>query len=359
MATATPPASSAPTVLVPAARLPVVGDSVLRQMRNWVVFAAASWWLLGQLAGVLRPMLVAVLLAYILLPSYRWLRTRMHAGLAVGLIAGATTLVLAGLASAVYASLVSFRDELPRFQSTASVRIERGLDRLNAAVPAWLHRESSRPVEEQIGPLLASGTREALSAAGAGLVEVLTAGLYLLFILLESDRFAARVRGHYPGERGLLLLDVAGRINAAVMRYLKAKVLSSLALAVPAWLVLTVMGVRFAILWALLTFLCNFIPYLGSAVAYALPVGFAFLQMELGVRPVAGTALLLLLHVASATVVEPMILGRAVGLSPLVILTALAIWGLLWGLPGMLLAVPLTMVLKLVAENLPRGTAPC
>jgi AI-2 transport protein TqsA len=67
---------------------------------------------------------------------------------------------------------------------------------------------------------------------------------------------------------------------------------------------------------------------------------------------VAAAVLLAVWHGLSASVIEPMILGRAVGLSPLVILAALSVWGLLWGLPGMFLAVPLTVVLKIVFENI-------
>src|SRR5690606_17948537 len=101
-------------------------------------------------------------------------------------------------------------------------------------------------------------------------------------------------------------------------------------------------------LWAVLTFLCNFIPYIGSVVAYVLPVGFAFLQLDLDWRPLTAAGLVLGWHLVSASVIEPMLLGRAVGLSPLVILGSLAFWGLLWGIPGMFLAVPLTVVAVIV-----------
>jgi AI-2 transport protein TqsA len=97
-----------------------------------------------------------------------------------------------------------------------------------------------------------------------------------------------------------------------------------------------------------LTFLCNFIPYIGTVVAYALPVGFGFLWFGPSGEAVAAAVLLLVCHGASSAVVEPLIIGSAVGVSPLVILGSLAFWGLLWGIPGMFLAVPLTVVAILV-----------
>ena len=126
---------------------------------------------------------------------------------------------------------------------------------------------------------------------------------------------------------------------------------SSLVLALPVGVILWAVGVKFALLWAVLTFLCNFIPYIGSVIAYTLPVGFAFLWYGLQWEPIVAAILLLGCHVASAAVVEPMILGKAVGLSPLVILASLAFWGLLWGIPGMFLAVPLTVVAMIVMDH--------
>jgi predicted PurR-regulated permease PerM len=130
------------------------------------------------------------------------------------------------------------------------------------------------------------------------------------------------------------------------------KVRASLVLAVPAALLLWAFGVPFPVLWGVLTFFANFIPYLGSIVACSLPLAIAFLQLELGWQPLAVAGLLIALHLLSAYLVEPAMTGKAVGLSPLVLLAALAFWGQCWGLIGMLLAVPLTVMLKIVLENM-------
>ena len=101
----------------------------------------------------------------------------------------------------------------------------------------------------------------------------------------------------------------------------------------------------------MLTFLCNFIPYIGAAVSYSLPVGFAFLLFGPAWESFVAAVLLLVCHGASASVAEPMIIGSAVGISPLVILGSARFWGLLWGIPGMFLAVPLTVVSILVMDH--------
>lgn len=325
----------------------------LRVAAWWAVVIAASWFMLGELASVLRPLALAVFVAYLLLPSYSRLRHKLPGPVALGLLAGVTTALLVGLSLAVSASLLGLKDDLPELRRSAGELAARGTRLLNDTLPERFTGIDSRgPVEDKVGGWLTAATLAAANAAAGGLLEVATAGLYLLFLLLESERFPQRLRAAYPPAQAEHILDVAGRINSAIVSYMRAKVFASAAVAVPVWLLLSAFGVRFALLWAILTFLCNFIPYLGSVVAFALPAGFAFLQMGGGPLPLAVAGSLLVLHVVSGATVEPLILGRAVGISPLVILAALSVWGLLWGLPGTFLAVPLTVVAKIVFENI-------
>jgi AI-2 transport protein TqsA len=146
-------------------------------------------------------------------------------------------------------------------------------------------------------------------------------------------------------------LAVVRNINDAMAGYLRVKVKASLVLAIPATVVLWAFGVEFALMWGVLTFLLNFIPYLGSLIACGAPILLAFLQMDSLGRPAVVAGLLISIHTLSAYVVEPAMTGKAVGLSPVVILVALSFWGLCWGLTGMLLAVPLTVMMKIILDN--------
>jgi AI-2 transport protein TqsA len=319
-----------------------------------VVTLAGTWWLLKELAPILRPLLLAVLLSYVLLPSYSQLRrSGVPAAVALVMLAGAAAGVLAVLALIVSASLMELSGELPALKERA-VGLVRSVTAFVAEQVPWVKPPETpgRPPDEGMANAAATVARDAANQAAGGMVEAAAAGLYLLFLLLGAEKLPGKVRAAYPPAEAEAILNAAGRINSAIISFLKAKVKASLVLAVPATVVLAACDVRFALLWGVLTFLCNFIPYVGSVVAYSLPVGFAFLQHGWGLPPVVAAGLLLGLHVASATLVEPLLLGKAVGLSPLVILAALAVWGSLWGLPGMFLAVPLTAVLKLVLENI-------
>lgn len=325
-------------------------SSPLQTAAAVLVIAAIAWFLLKELAPVLRPLLLAIILAYVLLPYHSWLRKRVTAPVSIVLLASFTAAALFGLALAVYLSVLGLNDELPRLQLRVETLTRQVEERVVDLAPQFLD-ESEGSLGKQLGGLAALAARPVLNAAGAALIEAGVVGLYLVFLLLEASRFPDRVRAAYVPERASEILRLAGQVNAAIISYLKAKVKSSLILAVAAAIVLAALGVRFAFLWAVLTFLCNFIPYIGSVIAFCLPVGFAVLQLEPGWKPAAAAALLLACHAASGAIVEPMLLGKAVGLSPLVILGSLAFWGLLWGIPGMFLAIPLTVVAVIVMNH--------
>ncbi len=315
-----------------------------------MIIAALGWFLLKELASVLRPLLMAVILAYVLMPYHSRLRKRVTAPVSLVLLASFTVGLLIALALAVQMSVLELSKELPVVQERVIAVVHRLQDFAKLHVPGMLD-ESAGSAGEQLAAMAAQVAGPVLNVAAAAFVEACVVGLYLLFLLLEASRFPDLIRRAYAPKRADEILHLAGQVNSAIVSYLKAKVRSSLFLAVPVGLVLWSFGVKFSLLWAVLTFLCNFIPYIGSVVAYCLPVGFAFLQLPPGWEPIAVAALLLGLQLISASMIEPMLLGHAVGLSPLVILGSLAFWGLLWGILGMFLAVPLTVVAVIVMNH--------
>ena len=190
-----------------------------------------------------------------------------------------------------------------------------------------------------------------VNAAAGFLAEALVVGFYLIFLLLEARRFPGRVRAGFAPEQADRVLEVLASINRAMASYLRVKVLASLVTALPVVAILWAFGVSFPVMWGVLTFVGNFIPYVGSLVAFVLPVLLAFLELEPAWRPLAVLVLLVLVQFVTNNFVEPRLTAHAVDLSPLVVLVALAFWGLCWGVVGMVLAVPLTVMLKIVWEN--------
>ncbi|HDL18350.1 MAG TPA: AI-2E family transporter [Bacteroidetes bacterium] len=131
------------------------------------------------------------------------------------------------------------------------------------------------------------------------------------------------------------------------------KTLISLATGLIATIILIVFGVDFAVVWGMLTFLLNYIPNIGSIIATAPPILVAFLQFDSFLRPLWITVLLLLVQMAMGNIIEPKFMGKSLDLSPLVVILFLIFWGFLWGIVGMILAVPIAATIKIVTANFP------
>jgi predicted PurR-regulated permease PerM len=319
-----------------------------------VLCVAGGWYLLKELAPLLRPLILALLLVYTILPAHSALRQRVSANLAGPLLGLLAVAVVLGLALTIYGNLVDLQAELPRLIERAWALFERlrtwGRSHLPARVLDTL--PDAARAEAQTTARLMAVASWMVNIAASFLAEALVVVFYLVFLLLDVRRIPARVRGAFPSEKADHVLAIIGSTSRAMTSYLRAKVLSSLVMALPVVAILWAFGVSFPGTWGVLAFVGNFIPYVGSAIALVLPALLALLELELPWQPLEVLGLLLLVHFVTNNFIEPRLTARAVDLSPVVVLFALAFWGLCWGPVGMVLAVPLTVMMKTIGENI-------
>ncbi len=140
-------------------------------------------------------------------------------------------------------------------------------------------------------------------------------------------------------------------IPEQIQKYLLTKVLLNAGAGVTIGLMLAIFGIDFAQIWGFSVFFLNFIPTIGSAIALAFPVLMTLIQTESVSFAVLILGLIAGLQTVFFNVLEPMILGKRLNLNPIIILLSVLVWGYLWGIVGMLLAVPLTAVFKIVISN--------
>jgi AI-2 transport protein TqsA len=320
-----------------------------------LVIAATGWYLLKEFTLLLRPLLLAVFLCYAILPGHRRLTRHISPLASMAVLAGLTVALMLLLAWLVVGSAVQLAEDTPRLVRRGQEFVRDAREYYAAHVPPWMAGDATTlwHGEELTAGKLQDAAASLASAAAGTVTEAVVVGIYLIFLLLEAGRVPQRIQSGFSGGRAKAIQAVLGNISAAMADYLRVKVRVNLLLAVPVTVVLWAFGVRFALTWGVLTFLLNFIPYLGSVVACSGPVLLAFLELDSLGRASAVAALLVAIHLSSAYFVEPALTGRAVGLSPVVVLVALSFWGLCWGVIGMLLAIPLTVMLKIVFENIP------
>lgn len=140
-------------------------------------------------------------------------------------------------------------------------------------------------------------------------------------------------------------------ITEQVQKYVVTKLLISLSLGVIVGFILWLFKIEFFIIWAALAVLLNFIPNVGSVIAVILPALMALVQYESFGYALLVTAVIIVVQNIIGNIIEPKIFGDRLGLNPLVILLSLLLWGYLWGIVGMFLAVPLTAIGKIIMSN--------
>lgn len=298
-------------------------------------------------AGFLVPIISAVLLTLVLAPGVVFLmRKRMPKGLAILLV---TLLVIAagvGVGIVVGDSLVGFTRELP-----ARVR---GLEEVKAKLFDVLVRFGVQvPTEDN--PLdSALDTRRIMGLFGEilGAVRSLVANGFIIvmlvvFGLLQIGRTRTMVdQALGPDSK---VHDVLRRYSGEVFVYLRVKSLMSLGTGIGVGIALTILGIDYAVLWGLLAFLLNFIPNIGSLIAAIPPVALGLLDYGPG-RAIVVAVCIVSINVAFSNVLEPRLMGRSFGISPWMVFVALLFWAYVLGPVGMILAIPLTVALKLGLE---------
>ena len=323
----------------------------LRTTTYGMALALMIGWLLWIGKPVLIPIIAAVVSVYVLSAAVRGLETWPVIGRLPEWARRALVLLLFALAVAllfvlVIGNLAQVLATLPRYESNLDALVTR----IAALVgiedePTWanVRRATFDQIDARslVTPALLS-----LQGFGATLFLVV---LYASFFMAERGMLSRKVvlamGGEAVGNRALSLL---ARVNERIGGYLFVKTSVNTILGILSFAIMVVLGIEFALFWAVLIAFLNYIPYLGSLIGVLFPVLLSLAQF--GTLWMAGVVLVFLTaaQVFVGAVLEPRMMGRAFNLSPLVVLLALAFWSTLWGLPGALLAVPLTASLVLL-----------
>ena len=177
--------------------------------------------------------------------------------------------------------------------------------------------------------------------------------VFLMFMMIEAPFLNDKINKAF-GKNSERVRKILSTISEQVSQYLGTLALISFVTGVCAWLVLTVMGVRLAAGWGVLTFLLNFIPTVGSIIATIPPVVMAIIQFSPGLfRPFVVLVALTAIQLTIGNIITPKVMGDKLGVSPVMILLSLLLWGMIWGIPGALLSTPIISIIKIVCENIP------
>ena len=182
--------------------------------------------------------------------------------------------------------------------------------------------------------------------------------IYTLFLLLEEPFFSKKIKTIYAKQDDQEEVnDVFQQLDKSIGRYLSLKTLISLLTGLLSYFALLFIGLDAPLFWAFLIFLMNYIPTVGSLIATAFPAMFAMLQFG---ELMPGVWVLIVVGAIQLVVgnyIDPKLTGKSLNVSPLVVLIGLAFWGAIWGIIGMILSVPITVMMIIIFSEFPQTRA--
>jgi predicted PurR-regulated permease PerM len=312
----------------------------------WLVLLGGIVFTLSYFSAMLQPLVIAVMIWYCVFELRRWVQKIkikekfVPTGVANLLAFGVIFLLCWGVYEILTINLekiiekspgyaANFKQMLAEFQTFEQFRNvpERALERLQNI---------------DIQPLLTGFLNSLTSAAGNVFVII----IYVAFILAEEKFFYKKLHAVSRTEHQQANLDqVIDQIVKSIRQYLSVKTQMSLLTGLLSYFILLAFQVDFAVLWAFLIFLLNYIPYIGSFFATLFPALFAMFQFQSAWMLLWVFLAIQVVQFGVGNVLEPKVMGRQLNLSPLGVMLALSFWGAIWGILGMFLSVPITSVM--------------
>jgi len=336
------------------------GQIIARRLRIACILLAVvatilAGWALRALSILAIPLAFAFFLAIVVRPIQTAVERRMPPVLRwLGLVAAMLVilLLLGAFLGGVSLAFSGIADESQKYIARATSLWEEF--RNWAAGHGWLLDENMLQVER---------IRETMvdwAASTVALLESLLAGVTLVFffvllMLLEAHHWRGKTTATFPEDREDGVHEAVNSVAIKTRRWILIRTALSAASAVAAGLWLWATGVDFALAWAILIFLLNYIPNIGSIVGVVPPTIMALIQPDGGlVWAIVVIAGLTLIEQVIGNFLSPRVEGRALAISPVVLLASLLVWSYIWGVAGAFLAAPMTIMLLVIFAHTPK-----
>ncbi|MFZ5914147.1 MAG: AI-2E family transporter [Pseudomonadota bacterium] len=285
-------------------------------------------------ADFLAPIVIAMFLVALAWPIKTFLSRHMpdslsYTGSFIALIGG-----LAIFVGAIYLSATEVMEVAPKYQKEISRFWKETKYELAVNGVDTTEKVNLEDVRNFASQLLLNFQESLLS-----LVLVIA---YVMLALPVVTTWSSKLRNCFGEDRAERVLSALQQIGKSFQNYLVAMLICGSISAISTYLLLVLLGVDLAFTWGVLAFLLSFIPVIGAFLTVIPPVILAFLQFDNLGMPLAVFLSMGCMHMFIGNIIEPKIQGRMLSLSPLVVLISLSFWGFLWGIPGALLAAPLT-----------------
>ncbi len=296
--------------------------------------------------SIINPILIALFISIICMQPISWLeKKKIPKWLARIIVILGLVVLFAGFAFLIGGSLSSFSSNVSKYEST--------LTSISNAYVRFLNEKGFRIPEDQMANFIQPARILEFTAGAVNEVVNMMGNTFLifliiLFILMEFGSFPVKVKAILIGSDEPV--SYFSTITQKLRRYLGIKTLLCILVGILIYAALMIIGVEYALLWALIAGLMSYIPNIGSIIAAIPAVLFALVQLGLG-GALWTLGSFLLVNNVLGNLIEPRVMGKGLGLSTLVVFLSLLFWGFILGTVGMFLSVPITMTIKIIMEH--------
>lgn len=314
----------------------------------------AAFFAMKTLSSIILPVIFAILLGFVFLPVVKKLSQKLHLPWAISsiLVTLLVVVVFLGLFSLLFSSLSSILGNYSRYESRLFLIMEKfnnvidlGFDEQKSFFENLWGFEKIRSIIQNTALLLSSGV---LSSGKS----IMTVFLLTAFFMLEMNRPERKIQLAFPG-KSEQIIQIGKNIINEVAGFLSIKFFASLGTGLIVFVFTLLLRMDFPVVWGFLAFCMNFIPIFGSIISSVFTILFALIQFYPNLWQAVLVAIFMLtVNMVIGNIIEPKVEGEGLGLSPFVILIMLSVWGYIWGFLGMLLAVPMTVMIKIICENI-------
>jgi len=320
-------------------------DRAARGSILFVAFVLAAW-VLYWMRDILAPFALAIFFWLIIDAFARWL-DRKIAFLPYFATLGISFLVviaaLAGIVVIIADTAHGIAQDAVRYQQRLGEIFNPLFDRFGDG--SWTGFEKRFEVYARFEALL-GGFARSIQGVMSSFVFI---ALYVVFLFAAQNSFGKKMDDIWPDPKKRKQATLVGeRIRASIEKYLGIQTLMSIIMTVLSFIIMKIFGLDNALFWALVIFILNYIPVVGSVLAGILPAMFALVQFDTFLPAGIMAGLLFVVQFVISNTLQPKMMGDSMNLSALVVILSLVLWQAMWGGVGAFLSAPLTVILMII-----------
>ncbi|MBE9079549.1 AI-2E family transporter [Romeria aff. gracilis LEGE 07310] len=291
------------------------------------------------------PLAFAFFIAVLVHPLQARLNRRLPRGLSLAIVLLLLAAILGIGIGVLYLSIDIANEQMLQYLEQ--------LDQLWTSIQSWAQSQGL-PIEpdaqtqrlvEQVSQQALGGAKSVLSALSLFTLMV----SMLVLLLLEVGEYQEKLKQAFPASASRRISDAISNTSGKLRRYLAVMGFTSLLTGISTVLWCWLLGVNLAIVWGLVAFVLNFVPTLGSIIAVIPPTLVGLSQgIGTGIATLLG---LMALQFFFGNFVDPKLQGKSLQLSPFVALVSIIFWGWVWGIPGALIGIPMTVFIVLLCQE--------